>query len=855
MCRVCKKLQNSIVTLLVVLSILLLCQSSLADSEGTKTGAAVGKFYEEALQSFSEGEYRVAVIQLKKALQQDSGHLPSRILLGRSYLSSDSPVRAEAEFLQARKLGADRRTVDPLLAESYLQLGKFQPLIEEIEIDLYGSVEAAKLLFFKGKAYLGLNAPDRAMKAFREATRLNPKDAGALLGQAQVHLDKGELVPARKLLADAWSMEPDNPEYWLSKSQLSQREGKPGMAADELTKFLELKPGHANARSGRAALLIELNRLGAAQEDVDILQAGKRIDPFVDYLQAKIHFLRGDSESAKRSLVLAGETIDKIPPEQVEGNRRLLLLAGSVQFAAGNLEKASSYLQKLLRKWPDTSAARKIMIKLLLAQNQPERAEKMLVPLLEQSPPDPLVQLLSGQIYLANKNHAAAARVFEKLASEKPKDAQLQINLAQSLIGTNRIGEAVAALGSVGQRGRQGVTAGIMLTVLNMQQGKIDEAIVAAQRVIELEPENLPAISLLGSAKLMGGDFKGARQAFQHALEIDPNFLTAKLNLGNVDAKEGKPQQARQRYQKMLDQDPSQAEILTAYSNLEASLGNLDEAIRWREKLRSFQPAEIQSNLELAELYLRSGDPRQAHQLLQTLLTNHPDDYRIRLALAVSQIASNEKELAKVTLNDLARDVSYESEKLYRIAAYQKQIGDLDSAHRSLMKAVEGNPQWLPAKVELALVAIQLKKFEDALDLALQLQVERPELAEGHFLEGEVLIREKNLKGAERAYKRSHKIKPESTKILRLYQIYRASGRSEQALSLLEEWVTQYPGDQLVQNTLAGEMIRRGRNDDARKIYEELLARQPDDPSLLNNLAMLYQMAGDARALETAKKA
>ncbi|MCP4934764.1 MAG: PEP-CTERM system TPR-repeat protein PrsT, partial [bacterium] len=29
----------------------------------------------------------------------------------------------------------------------------------------------------------------------------------------------------------------------------------------------------------------------------------------------------------------------------------------------------------------------------------------------------------------------------------------------------------------------------------------------------------------------------------------------------------------------------------------------------------------------------------------------------------------------------------------------------------------------------------------------------------------------------------------------------------------------------------------------------------PDDPSLLNNLAMLYQMAGDARALETAKKA
>lgn len=850
-----RNFQLSIFFMLMIFLVSLDSKVLAASDEDTAGGSAVGKFYETALQHFTGGDYRAAVIQLKNALQQDSKHLPSRILLGRSYLASEFPVQAEAEFLQARKLGADMRTVDPLLAETFLQLGKFQSVLDEIAIDPNSTVEASKLRVFKGKAYLGLNEPDRAMWEFVEASRLNPREAGALMGQAQVHLNAGELPQARKLLADARSIEPDNPEFWLLKSQISQREGNPEIAVDELSRFLESKPGDSNARSSRASLLTDLNRLDAAQADIDILQASKRIDPFVDYLQAKINFHKGDSETARKSLALAGDTLDRIAPEQLESSERLLLLAGSVQFSAGHLEKSSDYLRKLLHKWPENSAARKIMAKVLLAQNQPDNAEKMILPLLEQSPQDPLVKLLSGQIYLMKGDHAAAARVFEKLAFDRPNDAQLQINLAQSLIGTNQIGPAIEALGGVDRQGEQGVAAGIMLTVLNMQQGKFDEAISAVQQVIEIEPDNLSAISLLGSAKLAGGDFAGAREAFGHALDLNPDFLAAKLNLGKVDAREGKLEQARERYQKMLDENPGQREILTAYSDLEALLGNFDEAIRWREKLRSFQPMEIQSNLELAQLYLNSGKPRQALEVVRGLYTNHPDDYRVRLALAVCQAASDEQELSKVTLANLARDVSYEAEKLYRIALYQKQLGDLKSAYWSLSKAVEGNPVWLPAKVELALVAIQLNKHDEALDQALQLQIEHPDLSEGHFLEAEVLFQEKEMAGAERAYLKAQQIKPETIKVLRLYQIYRISGRPEEALRLLENWVAQNPEDLQVQNTLAGEMLQSGRHDDARIIYEKMLIGHPEDPLLLNNLAMLYQMAGDARALETARMA
>ncbi|MCP5416582.1 MAG: PEP-CTERM system TPR-repeat protein PrsT [Chromatiaceae bacterium] len=839
----------------IVLFFILGSQVLLANTAVQSTSASVGRFYEDALQRFAQEDYRSAAIILKNALQQDSTHLPSRILLGRAYLADNLPVQAEAEFQLARKLGADRGVIDPLLAESFLLLGKYHSVLDEIGIDNRDKGETVKLKILRGKAYLGLNEPDKAMVEFEEASRLDPDAAGPIMGKAQVHLLRGETEAARPLLTQAVSLDSANSEAWMLKSQLSQTDGDKETAVAELGKVLEIDAEHNSARTRRAALLIDLARLAEAQQEIDLLQASTHVDPLIDYLQAKIHFLRGDVASAHQSLSLAGEAIEKIPPELRDQDVRLLLLAGSVHFAAGNLEKASSHLQQLLARWPDNLAARMIMTRILLARDQPDNAKSMLAPVLEQAPEDPMVQMLTGQIHLGEQDYIAATKIFDRLTAQRPDDAWLQINLAQSLIATDQVGAAIETLGSIGQQGKQGVTAGFMLALLNMQLGKFDAAAAAAERVVALEPENLSALNLLGNARLAGADFQGARSAFEHALEIDPTFLAAILNLGRVEAGEGNLDLARKRYQKLLDVNPGQVETLVAYSQLEESHGNLDGAIRWREKLRSFQPDAIEPNLKLVELYLSSGKSEQALTVVQELSTNHPDDDRVTLALAVAQIASGQDGLAKVTLINLARKVSYEAKMLYRIAALQKQIGDLNNAQWSLLKAVEGDPGWLPAKMELGLVSIALNKLDEALDLALQLQIERPNSFEGHFLEGEVLFKEKNMAAAERAYSRAQKILPDPVKVLRLYQIHRFRGHPAEATSLLQDWIKHNPEDQLVKQTLAEELVQRGKYDEAREIYRQLLVKQPENPSLLNNLAMLYQMAGDPRALEMARKA
>jgi tetratricopeptide (TPR) repeat protein len=76
-----------------------------------------------------------------------------------------------------------------------------------------------------------------------------------------------------------------------------------------------------------------------------------------------------------------------------------------------------------------------------------------------------------------------------------------------------------------------------------------------------------------------------------------------------------------------------------------------------------------------------------------------------------------------------------------------------------------------------------------------------------------------------------------------------------QAAKDLETWVAANPKDVEAVSMLAEERQRRGDVDGAIKLYERSLAELPDNPVLLNNLAVLYQDKGNPAAVDMAAKA
>jgi predicted Zn-dependent protease len=122
-------------------------------------------------------------------------------------------------------------------------------------------------------------------------------------------------------------------------------------------------------------------------------------------------------------------------------------------------------------------------------------------------------------------------------------------------------------------------------------------------------------------------------------------------------------------------------------------------------------------------------------------------------------------------------------------------------------------------------------------------------------LEGDYLISLKRPADATASYQRAFQAHPSVVLVERLVASDIRDGKAADAKKLMTDWASAHPTDLPSRFALAN--FELGQKDwaGAQTHYEALLTDQPDNPLVLNNLAFLYQRAGDARALDMARKA
>jgi Flp pilus assembly protein TadD len=81
------------------------------------------------------------------------------------------------------------------------------------------------------------------------------------------------------------------------------------------------------------------------------------------------------------------------------------------------------------------------------------------------------------------------------------------------------------------------------------------------------------------------------------------------------------------------------------------------------------------------------------------------------------------------------------------------------------------------------------------------------------------------------------------------------AGRNKVADEKLRAWLNAHPDDTIAWQYSAGDLMKRGQNKLAIEQYHGLLQKNPNDPLTLNNLAILYGLEGDSRALDMAERA
>jgi Tfp pilus assembly protein PilF len=249
----------------------------------------------------------------------------------------------------------------------------------------------------------------------------------------------------------------------------------------------------------------------------------------------------------------------------------------------------------------------------------------------------------------------------------------------------------------------------------------------------------------------------------------------------------------------------------------------------------------VAAQLQLSHLELARGSAEISVQLAQDAVNAQPENPLARLLLARSLTARGELERAETEVKALLA-------KYPNVSAVHSQAGllalarrDSASATREFTRAAQIDPNSFEALTGLVTLDMQARKPADALK-RIEAQLTRtPTSAPLYLLEARVKAETSDFAGAEQALRKAIEL---DSSMIRAYgllgQIYITQRKPDQAIAEFEQIVKKQPKNVAAHTMIAMLLQSQGKNAEAQKRYEAVLAIDNRAAVAANNLAWIY---------------
>ena len=260
--------------------------------------------------------------------------------------------------------------------------------------------------------------------------------------------------------------------------------------------------------------------------------------------------------------------------------------------------------------------------------------------------------------------------------------------------------------------------------------------------------------------------------------------------------------------------------------------------------------------------YMRANKHEKAIIDFRKVIALEPDDPRIHEMLGLGLLFNNQLDAALETFNrSLELNPERESALSYRARIFLDQ-GNLDQALQDINKALDlvvDNLSWRLIRAE---IYWQQKEFSEAIrDVEHVLTVD-PKLLRAIRMRAAILAEDDQIDEAIAGLKRGLNVLPDNDGLLMYLALFYANNRqTSEALEtynkLLQRPVPQAP----IYRNIGDLLLNVGRQSEAIANYDKALEIEPNDSSVLNNLAWVLATSPDAelrdgkRSLKLAKRA
>lgn len=796
----------------------------------------------------SKNDNKAAVIQLKNALQKNPNFGEARFLLGKALLESGDLAGAEVELRKALEQKYAAEQVTPLLAKALLGSGQAKKVTDEFaKTELPAGEPFAALKTTLSIAHATQGNKAEAQRALDAALASKADFAPAQLTDARQKASEKKFDEAQAIVDAVLKKNPSDHDALLLNGSLQAVKGNPEGALALYRKAIEAKPDFLLGHSAVITTLLQKQDIEEASKEIDALKKIAPKNPQTIYFQTQIAYQRKDMKAAKELV----QQLLKIAPN----NPNSLQLAGAIEFQLGAYIQAEAYLNKARQLAPELPLPGRLLIASHLRSGEPAKALAMLQPMLARIENDPALLSLAGETYLQNGDTNKAVEYFAKASKLVPDDAGKKTALALARMAQGNMESGFEQLEEISSTDK-GATADLALIAAYLRSNQADKALKAIDSLEKKQPNNPATYNLRARTLLSKKDVTGARQSFEKALAISPSFYPAAASLAALDLADKKPEEARKRFNALLAADPKHVQALLALAELKAVAGGtMEEVAALISKAVSANPSEPAPRLALIQYLLNKKEAKKALTAATDASVAIPDKAEILDALGRAQQFSGDINQALITYGKLATLNPNSPVPQMRLAEINLSNKNKDEAIKNLKKAVEIKPDLIEAQRGLILLALDAKKPAEALNIARQIQTQRPKEAVGFVLEGDIYGSGKEWPEAINAYRKGLKQVGGAELSIKLHSTLLASGNTAEAEKMAIIWLKENPKDipfRLHQGDIA---TARKDYQQASQYYRAALDIQPENPLVLNNLAWVSGQLKSPKAMEYAEKA
>ncbi len=674
--------------------------------------------------------------------------------------------------------------------------------------------KAAKFIE-QAEAHLEAGRLEKAQLDAKNSLQIQPQNVDALFLLVKIAEREQNWQEMNALLNRAGELAPERIDIKIKQAQFALLRGKMDEAGEIAEAILAKEANHPEALALRSATKLRQGNVAGAEEDG---LAAWQQEPGNASAATVLATLYGSQQQFDKALQYLNEGLAKD-----KTNQGLIFLKLQVLVTSGQHDEAENQYREQLALQPENHALGQSYVRYLIARDKKDVAIDWLQQRMDNHPDKQSYQIDLVQFLYRHDSPEEALQRLDELIKKSPESYDLLFTKAQFLAASPN--EAIAVLNQIVEVGKDNpdaLRARVQIALHQVRGGREAEAEQALNYVIEREPTNAEALMVLGGLKLKRNETDAAIADLRSSLEQAPDSVRTLLLLAEAHGINRQPELRKETLSKALQLNPKEDNIRLGLAHQLISADMLEPATQLLRQTLSRNAANVSVWVMYIDALVKQQKWTEAEEALQALDQHAPDR----------------------ALVDFTRA------RMYRA------MGNYPAAAKHYLAVLDVHNNHVNALTEYVQVSIADKRYAQAEKLLQQRLKKVPADTVSQGLLGGLMLAKGDYAGAESQF--NAMIKDNATNLppyLDLISVYKAQGKTKQALATFDHALTQFPEQPRLLIGKAQLLESMQDYDGSMAIYRQVLDKDANNLLAINNLAALIaDHATDKASLEEAVK-